>query len=355
MVLVEIIRMLIVLGLTAIGYQLGGNPPSFIDFGSPETTLLLMTVFGAGIGYVAGGIFGRTLSKLVGVVEKKVDKVQAGELLVGSLGILIGVASGLLLSWPILMAVRTDYVAYSVAAILIVFMGTLAYRIAIRKSFDLLGLMRLAPRHELRGKRSTGSAVKILDSSALIDGMILDVVKSGFVTGHVLCPSFVLEEIQSIADSGDQSTRARGRRALEILEALASDPRTELEIGGESYPAIDDVDAKLVEAARQLDGVLITTDYNLHKVAELQGIHVLNVRTLSSSLRPTVMAGESVLIRIIKEGTRSGQGVGYLDDGTMVVVEGAADLVGEEVQASVTSVLQTGAGRMLFASRSDVT
>lgn len=351
MILVEIIRFVTVLGLTAIGYQLGKSP-DFADFGSPETTLLLMTIIGAGVGYVAGGIIGRSLTRLVGIVERSVEKVHAGELLVGSLGVLIGVAAGLLVSWPLLLLISLDAIAFPVAGIVIVFLASLGYRIAIRKSFDLLGMMRLTPTHEF-GERATGK--RIFDTSALIDGRILDVVRSGFLSGHFMCPRFVLEELQSIADSGDESLRARGRRGLEILEALSSDSKIDLEIGTETYPEIEEVDAKLVEAARRTDGVLVTTDYNLHKVAELQGVPVLNVNSLSTSLRPTAIAGETLSVRIIKEGTRPGQGVGYLDDGTMVVIEGAGDQVSEEVEATVTSVLQTGAGRMLFASKgSDV-
>jgi uncharacterized protein YacL len=209
----------------------------------------------------------------------------------------------------------------------------------------------------VRALRSSGgnvgvagsSSPKVLDSSAIIDGRIVDMVELGFIGSPFVVPQFVLNEVQGIADSTDPLKRARGRRGLGILEKLQSLEGVEVRISDHDFPRIKEVDGKIVALSKASGATLVTNDFNLSKVAELQGVRVLNIHQLAHALRPVVLPGEEIQITLQKLGKEPGQGVGYMEDGTMVVVEGGAEHLGEPVQAVVTSVLQTSAGRMIFA------
>ena len=192
---------------------------------------------------------------------------------------------------------------------------------------------------------------RILDTSVIIDGRILEICHTGFVDGILLIPRFVLNELQHIADSTDELRREKGRRGFDILHALQNDPGIETEITEDDFLDVPEVDAKLVRLARKRSAQILTNDFNLNKVAELQGVTVLNINELANSVRPNFIAGEQVEIRITREGKEPNQGVGYLDDGTMVVVEGARDFIGKTVEAVVTQTLQTSAGRMIFTRK----
>ncbi len=192
-------------------------------------------------------------------------------------------------------------------------------------------------------------APKILDTSAIIDGRVADMVDLGFIGGPLVVPQFILNEVQGIADSTDPLKRARGRRGLSILERLQAMEGVEVRITDQDFPKVKAVDSKLVSLAKASGATLITNDFNLSKVAELQGVRVLNINELANALRPVVLPGEAVQVTLQKEGKEPGQGVGYLEDGTMVVVEQGSGLIGQPVKAVVTSVLQTSAGRMIFA------
>lgn len=193
------------------------------------------------------------------------------------------------------------------------------------------------------------SSVKILDTSSIIDSRIIDVCEAGFIEGVVLIPKFVLNELQMVADSTDPNKRSRGRKGLTELSRLKKVKGVKVKIIEKDYPGIKEVDDKLMKLAKEVQGTLITTDYNLNKLASLEGIKVLNVNELANALKPIVMANEELRITIIKEGKERAQGVGYLQDGTMVVVEGGKNYLGQEVDVVVTSILQTPAGRMIFA------
>jgi len=196
---------------------------------------------------------------------------------------------------------------------------------------------------------------KILDTNVIIDGRVADVSRTGFVEGQVVVPSFVLEELQHIADSPDALRRARGRRGLDILKEMRKDSRLVVRQSGAVDPAdSEEVDARLVKLAKEVDGCIITNDFNLNKVAELQGVQVLNINELANALKPVVLPGEELTVSIIKEGKEASQGVAYLDDGTMVVVEGTRSRIGETLDVVVTSVLQTVAGKMIFANPKSV-
>lgn len=349
MILVELVRLVIVVSFTAAGYQVGQRIE--LPLATLEADILVSALIGAGLGYVVGGIIGRALISGVGVVEARVDAIPGATLLSGGIGLIVGMALSALLSWPILVWVPPWFVAYPAVAIVVLVFCYLSIRIAIRKRTDLLTMMGLSQvRSFVAPLERHAMGAKILDTSAVIDGRIVDVARSGFLSGRLVCPKFVLFELQSIADSSDPVRRARGRRGLEVMDALQREPHIQLDITEEMVPDIHDVDAKLIQLCKRADGVLVTTDFGLHRAAELQGIPVLNLNSLAAVLKPLVIPGEEISVEIIREGTQADQGVGYLEDGTMVVVEGGRSLVGQVINAVVTSTLQTTAGRMLFST-----
>lgn len=190
---------------------------------------------------------------------------------------------------------------------------------------------------------------KILDTSVIIDGRIQEVVDSGFIEGVFIVPQFVLNELQYVADSPDPIKRVRGRRGMEVLNRLQKSEGIEVRMVDRDYPKIKDVDAKLIALTKEMGGKLVTTDYNLHKLAELQGVQVLNVNQLATGLKPILLPGETLKVKVIKEGTEAGQGVGYLDDGTMVVVENGRRFMNKTIEVIITSVLQNPSGRIFFS------
>lgn len=264
---------------------------------------------------------------------------------------LSGVGLGLLFTIPLSLILLNSGIHKGIALALIFALGYV---------FIYLGIVAMmGMRKELFSMLPGGSEsledlvpqkCKILDTNVIIDGRIADVCRTGFVEGPIYVPGFVLDELQHIADSSDSLKRARGRRGLDILHQMQKDMR--LVVRSFDLPSSEEnesVDLKLVKLAKQLNGVIITNDYNLNKVAELQGVQVLNINELANALKPVVLPGEVMNINIIKEGNQPNQGVGYLDDGTMVVVEGGKRYIGEKIDVVVTSVLQTIAGKMIFA------
>jgi len=201
--------------------------------------------------------------------------------------------------------------------------------------------------------KSGGEDIILLDTSVIIDGRIADICETAFLSGKLYLPRFVLKELQLIADSSDPLKRNRGRRGLDILNRMKNNPLVKIRIQETDFPDVNTVDAKLVKLAQMLSGKVFTNDYNLNKVAELQGVRVLNINELANALKPIVMPGESMQVKILKEGKESDQGVAYLDDGTMVVVDNGRRRIGQTLNVTITSVLQTQAGRMIFAKPSD--
>jgi len=192
--------------------------------------------------------------------------------------------------------------------------------------------------------------IKILDTNVIIDGRIADICRTGFIEGAIYVPGFVIDELQHIADSSDSLRRARGRRGLDILNQMQKERHLEVRTYDDMVDPNEPVDKRLVSLAKSINGVIVTNDFNLNKVAELEGVQVLNVNELANALKPVVLPGEEMRVRIIKEGNQPNQGVGYMDDGTMIVVEGGRDYIDQDVDVMVTSVLQTVAGKMIFAS-----
>ncbi|MBM3789689.1 MAG: TRAM domain-containing protein, partial [Acidobacteria bacterium] len=201
--------------------------------------------------------------------------------------------------------------------------------------------------------RSAKLSFKVLDTSVIIDGRVADICKTGFMEGTLVVPHFVLRELQQIADSADSIKRNRGRRGLDILEKMKTVPGLTIQVMEKDYPEVREVDLKLIELAKDLGAKIVTNDFNLNKVSQLRGVDVLNINELANSLKPVVLPGETMKVFVLKEGKEYNQGVAYLDDGTMVVVDNARRMIGKTIETQVTSVLQTTAGKMIFGRFSD--
>jgi uncharacterized protein YacL len=283
---------------------------------------------------------------------RRVEELSTAEFVTAVVGLLIGLLMGLLLGLPLsgLPSPFGEWLPLGVS----VFLGLGMLGLTVAKREDLLiaaeavGLVR-RPNTEAIDGSSPGEPRIVVDTSAIIDGRIADIVDSGFIYGTLVIPRFVLEELQHIADSSDTLRRNRGRRGLDILARMQKQPSTPVEIVEDEFPEITEVDAKLVALARARSRVILTNDFNLNRVAELQGVRVMNINSLANSVKPAVLPGEELRVRVIQEGKEAGQGVGFLDDGTMIVVEGGARHIDRDVDVSVTRVLQTVAGRMIFA------
>ncbi len=341
---VEIVRLFVVVMATAPGHALAGGEP------------LAGASFGAALGYVAGGLLGRGLARLLGYLERSATRLSAGELLVGALGAALLGGFGALLGFAplVLLPPAWGWPVFGLTTWIGAYAG---FRVAARKSRELLGLAGLAPR-PVAGTNRFGDAPStedalLLDTSALIDGRLLGVAKTGFLRGDLLVPRFVLDELQGLADAQDVTRRRRGRRGLEILEALAADRRIRLHILDDDFPGIEHVDSKLIALGKRHRITLLTLDRPLAALARLDGVAVVEVEVLADSLRPDVQHGSTHEVEIVREGKEAGQGVGFLDDGSMVVVTDGARHLGELVAIEVSTSLQTSVGRLYFATMLD--
>ena len=273
------------------------------------------------------------------------SEAGAGEFALGVGAIVVGLLMGVLIGIP--LAQLPGAAGAILPPAVAVFLGFIMLAATLYKRDVLLpAFAGIIP----GGRRRSGTTTQVVvDTSAVIDGRIVDIARTGFVLGNLVVPRFVLDELQRIADSPDALRRNRGRRGLEMLSALQKDAVTPIEVTEETYPEVPEVDAKLMAYARDHHAAILTNDYNLNRVADLQGIRVLNVNELANAVKAVVHPGEEMRVRIIQEGKEAGQGVGYLDDGTMIVVEGGMRHMNEDLPITVTRVLQTVAGRMIFA------
>jgi uncharacterized protein YacL len=334
-IVVELVRLILVAVFTVGGWRIADAT------GSGESRLLTGILLGSAIGYVVGGMLGRGAVAAVSAVERDFRKVPASELLAGVLGLILGLLVALLVS--ILLFRLPPAAAFPTAAFITLLLGYLGYRVGRAVNQELFGLFGLKP----RASGMAPGTVNVLDTSALIDGRVLDVARAGFLGGTFLVPRGVLFELQTIADSSDPRRRARGQRGLEILGEMQHSPAIDVvlvdEVGG------GEVDAQLVRLARERGGVVVTSDANLAKVAGALDVPVRSLPSLADALRSPFLPGQDVTVHLTKGGREHGQGVGYLDDGTMVVVDGGREHLGADVRVTVTNVLQTATGRMVFA------
>ncbi|MBI4683115.1 MAG: TRAM domain-containing protein [Nitrospirae bacterium] len=318
--------------------------------------VIFFLVFVAG-GYIIGlreginflGIFwGAGVGTIALILEYVLTMVGFGTVVGG----LIGLSVGLLFAKLIYLPLKSIFTSMDGTYIAVMFNSVFGYSgllLGLRagKDFTLTNIV-----NAFRSRVEEGHA-KVIDTSVIIDGRIVDVCEAGFIEGTFIIPQFILQELQHIADSTDSLRRARGRRGLDILHKIQKINNITVKIVDEDFPKIKEVDAKLVALSRVMGAKIITNDFNLNKVAELQGVTVLNLNELANALKPVVLPGEKMNIFIAKEGKESSQGVGYLDDGTMVVVDNAKKKINQQMDVIVTSVLQTTAGRMIFAKLKD--
>lgn len=337
--LVESVRLVVVVLSTAAAFHLGSTVGE---------NGLLVVLLGAAIGYVLGGVVGRFTLGRIDAAEQNLRAVPAQNLLAGAMGGLVGVIMGTALTWPVLFFGAKIYTV-PIALLFLVVMTITGMRLGVARGGDLLRSLGATGRLPV-STTSGGRRAKVVDTSALIDGRLVDVCRSGFVEGTLVVPQFVLYELQGLADSGDEERRIRGRRGLDVLAALQRSAGVALEVTELDYPDVQAVDAKLIAMARDRGAALVTVDGNLGRVAEVQGVTVLNLHALADHLRPPVVPGDRLDVRVIKPGKERDQGVGYLSDGTMVVVEHARGQQGALVTAEVTSILNNPQGRMVFAT-----
>ncbi len=287
------------------------------------------------------------LGKLASWIDNKMKLIPTQDIVLGVAGLLIALVIGVLLNIPLSRIPWVGpYLSLTVTLIL-AYLGV-TFFLNRKDDFSFIGPL-LAKRPGSMEEKKGSSPVKVLDTSVIIDGRIMDICKTGFVEGRIVVSGFVLEELRHIADSPDLLKRNRGRRGLDILNKMQKETSIEVKIINTDYEDITEVDSKLVKLAQDLGGVIVTNDYNLNKVCELQGVPVLNINELANAVKPVVLPGEEMEAYIVKDGKEAGQGIAYLDDGTMIVVEGGKRYIGETLEVLVTSVLQTAAGRMIFA------
>jgi uncharacterized protein YacL len=333
--LVEFVRLIMVVLLAIAGFEIARR------VNGSTGTAVLGIVLGSASGYVLGGVLGRQTAVAVSSVEREFRRISAAEIAAGVAGIVIALLIALLASIP-LFHLPND-AAWPAVAFLYITLTYLGFRIGRGKREELFSLIGLKPRAAGVGR----AEVNVLDTSALIDGRILELVRTGFLSGVLLVPQGVLGELQQIADSSDPRRRNRGRRGLDVVAKLQRDPTVDVALVEEE--AMGDVDAGLVRLARDRGGAVVTADSNLASVARALSVPVRSINDLAAGLRAPVTAGEEIRVRLTREGRDHGQAVGHLDDGTMVVVEGARDHIGEDLAVTVTNVLQTTTGRMVFA------
>ena len=343
----ELLRLGIVLLMVAAGHAVGGVADEFLPLEAQETTRLVTSVLGALVGYLVGGFVGRAVVRGVDTATHRLEQVPAVQLVAAGIGAATGGFVGLAVLLPVLVL---PYQRFTVPVALLVVLA-LAYaggRMGGSRAADLGRFVGMRGRLEVRTP-SRGAGVKVVDSSALVDARIVEVARTGFLEGTLVVPMFVLEEVQGIADSGSPQRRQLGRRGLEAVQVLQDEGLVGVEIDEAAVPGVDAVDGKLAALCRERKAALVTGDANLARVAEVAGVRVLNVHALADAVRSPVLPGDRVRLRLVKPGRDRGQAVGYLVDGTMVVVDDAAEAVGTELEVDVTSIVQSRQGRLLFA------
>ncbi|MFL6466595.1 MAG: PIN/TRAM domain-containing protein [Pyrinomonadaceae bacterium] len=332
---VLLIRTSFVILLAAVGYFL--NPVSqtaHIDASRPTRQII-------------SAIIGAIFALLIIAFEMRARKASLKTLIGAAVGSIMGIVGayliGMLISTQDINTVPGEMKVFLTIA-LAFFMGYIGLMVGAAKG-DYLDLAALGG---IFSDKNVKHEYKVLDTSVIIDGRIADVAETGFLSGTLIIPNFILAELQQVADSADSSKRQRGRRGLDMLQRLRNNSKLDIQIVETDFPSVREVDLKLIELGKQLDAVIVTNDFNLNKVAQLRGVAVLNINELANALKPVVLPGEAMRVFVLKEGKEYNQGVAYLDDGTMVVIDNARRLIGKTADIAVTSVLQTTAGKMIF-------
>lgn len=330
-------------------------------FASISGYLIIYQIVGNKLAYI-GLVSGLLIAILALIFEDRVKRTPLRIVMGGAIGLIIGLIVANLLTYPLMLNNDNIYLELSAYLLANCVIGYLGLSIGMKKGDEFDGSAFInhfkEGRHQDRnagnneGSRQEAEPARgglIVDTSVIIDGRIAEICETGFLEGRLIVPQFVLQELQYIADSPDAIKRARGKRGLDVLKTIQANKKVEVSISDKDYNDIREVDSKLVALARETNGRILTNDANLNKVAELRGVHVLNINKLATALKPVVLPGEIMNILVLKEGKEHNQGVGYLEDGTMVVIDNAREHLGKMIDVSITSVLQTTGGRMIFS------
>lgn len=357
---------------TCLGFFVGYGVYKVLEFIAEKSGKELTAVLGpwgnVGLAVVLAIIFGIIFFRLLPVISRQGKKVaddidndlrgvSANELISGIAGLIVGLLIALLIS-QIYAAIKNPYIYTFATVLTYLLLGYLGVVVATRKGKEIIGLMTAGRRfsvpqeagHIIKNKKKSDSIPKILDTSVIIDGRISEILRTGFLEGPIVIPEFVLVELRHIADSSDSLKRIRGRRGLDILKKMQDDYGLEIynTDNEKALKEIPEVDVKLLKLAQLMNGKVVTNDFNLNKVAAINGVSVLNINELANTLKPVVIPGEEMTVSLVKQGKDDNQAVAYLDDGTMIVVEDGRRMIGKTTDIRVTSVLQTSAGRMIF-------
>lgn len=338
------------------GYYLG---PKFfrvlerfpLNLGEVPAPQYIGAVLGAIIFFIATFWLSSHVVKWIRWSEERLVKIPAIDAFFGAFGLIFGLIIAFLIQQP-LSQLPIPGVSQVLPFVFSGLLGYLGFRVAYKKRDEIISIFTLGRQGKEKQQKKVQKESfehKILDTSVIIDGRIADICQTGFLEGTLVIPSFVLEELQHIADSSDVLKRNRGRRGLDILNKIQKELDVRVLIYEGDFEETAEVDSKLVKLAKVLQGKVVTNDFNLNKVCELQGVDVLNINDLANAVKPVVLPGEEINVQVIKDGKEHGQGVAYLDDGTMIVIEGGREFIGDRIDVLVTSVLQTSAGRMIFA------
>lgn len=358
----KILRAIFVLLFTVLGIVLSSQGETVLALLLPNSVLtetILGITFMSLAAMLVGGIFGaiigsfispyliKSLFMFTSTVEKSLSAMSTQDLIAGTLGLFLGLIIANLVG---LAFGSVPYIGPYVSVALSIILGYLGMHLVVSKKSELAGWLHLHAEGSFDKKKNKDHHTgKLLDTNVIIDGRVADIYRSGFLEGPIIVPVFVLEELQKIADSSDILKRNRGRRGLDILNHMRKNSKDDVIIVTNDFEDISEVDSKLVKLAREKNYKIVTNDYNLNKVAELQGVAVLNINDLAIAVKPAVIPGEQIFVQLVKSGKEEGQGVAYLEDGTMIVVENGSQCIGKEVPVIITSVLQTSAGKMIFA------
>lgn len=324
-----VLRSLFLVVGMVLGMSLGWN---FSD-GQTETLLL-------------GALIGAVIGTCILVVEQQLQAVPFAIALWGGLGLVVSLLIAGLIGLVTGLVENSQHSVFSLLATLLLFLGVPYWGLSMGIRYGKKDDVEKPDRVDERSNQT--DKTKLLDTSVIIDGRIADLCETGFIEGTLIVPHFILQELQHISDSSEGLKRARGRRGLDVLNVLQKMETLHVKLVEDDFPHVKEVDTKLIELAKQMDGKVLTNDFNLNKVAGIQGVEVLNINDLCNALKPVVLPGEIIRVFVLKEGKEAGQGVAYLDDGTMVVVDHAKSCIGKNAEVVVTSVLQTSAGRMIF-------
>jgi len=341
-----IFRLLGMIGLSIGGFYAGVNWARLAEVPA-EPVALAFVLVGALMGLILTPYF---TTRPANFIRKRIGELPASVLVSGMVGLIVGLLIASLLAYPLsLLPQPFGQILPFVGAIVFSWLGISIFMLRQRDIFSLFrGRLSGRIAAEGAGAQNDGRSV-LLDTSVIIDGRIADIAKTGFISGTILVPKFVLNELQHIADSADTLRRNRGRRGLDVLNQLQKEATVPIKITDMDAPSVREVDDKLVSLAKQLNCAIITNDYNLNHVAQIQGVTVLNINELANAVKAVLLPGESLTVKIIQEGKEMNQGVGYLDDGTMVVVDEGRRYMNVSLNVVVTKIFQTTAGRMIFA------